>query len=291
MLCSSALLPISYRLPVASAQVKSAILLAGLAAPGDTSIVEPAPSRDHSERMLRHFGAELRVDNVASGGRKITVSGQPELSAQALSVPADFSSAAFPLAAALIVPGSDVLLRNVGINPMRGGFLECVREMGGTMDLRNIKEISGEPVADIAVRAAKLHGIEVAAARAPSMIDEYPVLAVLAACAEGPSRLCGLDELRHKESDRFAAIVAGLSAAGCAVSAEQDDILIAGAGVPPPGGAEITSCLDHRIAMTFLVLGMACRDSITIDDGAPIATSFPGFVELMNGLGGVIRHG
>ena len=288
---SSALLPISYRLPVASAQVKSAILLAGLAAPGDTSIVEPAPSRDHSERMLRHFGAELRVEDVASGGRKITVSGQPELSAQALSVPADFSSAAFPLAAALIVPGSDVLLRNVGINPLRGGLLECVREMGGAVELRNMKEISGEPVADIVVRGAKLHGIEVAPARAPSMIDEYPVLAILAACAEGPSRLCGLNELRHKESDRFAAIVTGLSAAGCAVSAEQDDILIAGAGVPPPGGAEIASCLDHRIAMAFLVLGMACRDSITIDDGAPIATSFPGFVELMNGLGGAIRLG
>ena len=288
---STDLLPISYTLPVASAQVKSAILLAGLAAPGYTSIVEPAPSRDHSERMLRHFGAELRVEDVSSGGRKITVSGQPELSAQALSVPADFSSAAFPLAAALIVPGSDVLLRNVGINPLRGGLLECVREMGGAVELRNVKEISGEPVADIAVRVAKLHGIEVAAARAPSMIDEYPVLAVLAACAEGPSRLCGLDELRHKESDRFAAIVAGLSAAGCTVSVDQDDILITGSGAPLPGGAEIASCLDHRIAMAFLVLGMACRDSMTIDDGAPIATSFPGFVELMNGLGGAMRHG
>jgi len=288
---STELLPISYTLPVASAQVKSAILLAGLAAPGDTSIVEPAPSRDHSERMLRHFGADVRVEDDASGGRKITVSGQPELSARALSVPADLSSAAFPLAASLIVPGSDVLLRNVGINPLRSGLLECVREMGGAVNLRNINEISGEPVADIAVRASKLHGIDVAPARAPSMIDEYPILAVLAACAEGPSRLCGLDELRHKESDRFAAIVAGLSAAGVGVTVEHDDILIAGAGAPPPGGAEIASCLDHRIAMAFLVLGMACREGMTIDDGAPIATSFPGFVELMNGLGGAIRHG
>ncbi len=288
---STELLPISYTLPVASAQVKSAILLAGLAAPGDTSIAEPAPSRDHSERMLRHFGADVRVEDDASGGRKITLSGQPELSARALSVPADLSSAAFPLAASLIVPGSDVLLRNVGINPLRSGLLDCVREMGGAVELRNIKEISGEPVADIAVRASKLHGIDVAAARAPSMIDEYPILAVLAACAEGPSRLCGLDELRHKESDRFAAIVAGLSAAGVGVTVEQDDILITGAGAPPPGGAEVASCLDHRIAMAFLVLGMACREGMTIDDGAPIATSFPGFVELMNGLGGAIRHG
>ena len=288
---STKLLPISYTLPVASAQVKSAILLAGLAAPGDTSIVEPAPSRDHSERMLRHFGAELRVEDVASGGRKITVSGQPELSAQALSVPADLSSAAFPLAAALIVPESEVVLKNVGINPLRSGLLQCVHEMGGAVELRNTNEISGEPVADIAVRASKLHGIDVAAARAPSMIDEYPILAVLAACAEGPSRLCGLDELRHKESDRFAAIVAGLSATGCTVSVERDDILIAGAGAPPRGGVEIASRLDHRIAMAFLVLGMACREGITIDDGAPIATSFPGFVELMNGLGGAIRHG
>ncbi|MDA0229725.1 MAG: 3-phosphoshikimate 1-carboxyvinyltransferase [Proteobacteria bacterium] len=288
---STELLPIGYTLPVASAQVKSAILLAGLAAPGETSIVEPAPTRDHSERMLRHFGAELRVEEVASGGRKITLSGQPELSAQTLSVPADLSSAAFPLAASLIVPGSDVLLRNVGINPLRSGLLDCVREMGGTIELRNSSEVSGEPVADIMVRASKLHGIDVPAARAPSMIDEYPILAVLAACAKGPSRLCGLDELRHKESDRFAAIVAGLSAAGCAVTVEQDDILISGAGAPPPGGAKVVTSLDHRIAMAFLVLGMACRDGMTIDDGAPIATSFPGFVELMNGLGGGIRHG
>ena len=288
---STDLLAISYTLPVASAQVKSAILLAGLAAPGDTSIVEPAPSRDHSERMLRHFGAELRVEDDASGRRKITLAGQPELSARALSVPADLSSAAFPLAASLIVPGSDVLLRNVGINPLRSGLLDCVREMGGAVELRNISEISGEPVADIAVRASTLHGIDVAPARAPSMIDEYPILAVLAACAEGPSRLCGLDELRHKESDRFAAIVAGLSAAGVGVTVEQDDILITGTGAPPPGGAKIASCLDHRIAMAFLVLGMACREGMTIDDGAPIATSFPGFVELMNGLGGAIRHG
>ena len=288
---SNELLPISYTLPVASAQVKSAILLAGLAAPGETTIVEPAPSRDHSERMLRHFGAEVRVEDGASGGRRIILSGQPELAARALSVPADISSAAFPLAASLIVPGSDVLLKNVGINPLRSGLIDCVREMGGALELRDENEVSGEPVADIAVRASNLRGIQVSPARAPSMIDEYPILAVLAACAEGPSRLRGLGELRHKESDRFAAIVAGLRAAGVAVEAVDDDILITGTGASPPGGAEIASCLDHRIVMAFLVLGMACKEGVTIDDGAPIATSFPGFVELMNGLGGRITDG
>lgn len=288
---SSDLLPIRYTLPVASAQVKSAILLAGLAAPGETHIIEPAPSRDHSERMLRHFGAEVRIAGNPSGGREIILSGQPELSARALSVPADLSSAAFPLAAALIVPGSDVLLRNVGINPFRSGVLDCVRDMGGAVELRDASDICGEPVADIAVRASKLRGIDVPAARAPSMIDEYPILAVLAACAEGPSRLRGLGELRHKESDRFAAIVAGLSAAGVSVAAEGDDILISGTGAPPPGGADIASRLDHRIAMAFVVLGMASPGGMAIDDGAPIGTSFPGFVDLMNGLGGEIRSG
>ena len=288
---SNELLPISYTLPVASAQVKSAILLAGLAAPGETTIVEPAPSRDHSERMLRHFGAEVRVEDGASGGRRIILSGQPELAARALSVPADISSAAFPLAASLIVPGSDVLLKNVGINPLRSGLIDCVREMGGAVELRDENEVSGEPVADIAVRASNLRGIQVPPARAPSMIDEYPILAVLAACAEGPSRLRGLGELRHKESDRFAAIVAGLRAAGVAVEAVDDDILITGTGASPPGGAEIASCLDHRIVMAFLVLGMACKECVKIDNGAPIATSFPGFVELLNGLGGRITDG
>ncbi|MBR46410.1 MAG: 3-phosphoshikimate 1-carboxyvinyltransferase [Rhodospirillaceae bacterium] len=289
---STELLPIAYTLPVASAQVKSAILLAGLAAPGDTSVIEPAPSRDHSERMLRHFGAEITVsDDAASGARTVTLTGQPELAARELSVPADISSAAFPLAAALIVPGSEVLLRNVGVNPLRAGLLDCVREMGGEIELCGEKEVSGEPVADIAVAASHLRGIDVPAGRAPSMIDEYPILAALCACADGPSRLRGLDELRHKESDRFAAILAGLAAAGASVSAEGDDIVIDGKGAPPPGGAVIESHLDHRIAMAFLVLGLACREGMAIDDGAPIATSFPGFAELMNGLGARIAHG
>ncbi len=289
---STALLPIAYTLPVASAQVKSAILLAGLAAPGETAVIEPSPSRDHSERMLRHFGAEISVsDHDTSGARTITLTGQPELAARELSVPADISSAAFPLAAALIVPGSELLLRNVGVNPLRGGLLDCVREMGGTIELRGARDASGEPVADIAVAASSLSGIDVPAGRAPSMIDEYPILAALCACADGPSRLRGLDELRHKESDRFAAILAGLAAAGVSVSAEGDDILIAGKGAPPPGGAKIESHLDHRIAMAFLVLGLACPEGMAVDDGAPIATSFPGFVDLMNGLGARIEHG
>ena len=287
---SNDLLPIEYTLPVASAQVKSAVLLAGLAAPGETSIIEPAPSRDHSERMLRHFGADVRVEEAASGGRRITLAGQPELRAADLSVPADISSAAFPLAAALIVPGSDVLLKNVGINPLRSGLLDCVAEMGAKVELLEARELSGEPVADIAVSASQLRAIDVPAARAPSMIDEYPILAILAAYAHGESRLRGLAELRHKESDRFAAIVEGLTACGVQVAAEGDDILITGAGGPPPGGARIESRLDHRIAMAFLVLGMASGDSITVDDGAPIATSFPGFVELMNKLGGNIGN-
>lgn len=288
---TSDLLPISYTPPVASAQVKSAILLAGLAAPGETSIIEPAPSRDHSERMLRHFGAEVRLEEEATGGRKITLVGQPELSAAELSVPADISSAAFPLAAALLVPGSCILLKNVGVNPLRCGLLECVREMGGDIEMLDRGELSGEPVADIAVSAGKLRAINVPAARAPSMIDEYPILAILAACAEGTSRMYGLGELRHKESDRFAAIVDGLEACGASVVAEQDDLLITGTGTPPRGGANIISRLDHRIAMAFLVLGMVSRNGITIDDGTPIATSFPGFIELMNSLGGQIKDG
>jgi 3-phosphoshikimate 1-carboxyvinyltransferase len=285
------LMPIEYTLPVASAQVKSAVLLAGLAAPGETVVIEPAPSRDHSERMLRHFGAEIAVTEAGDGARRVALTGQPELAAADLSVPADISSAAFPLAAALIVPGSRLLLKNVGVNPLRAGLLECLRDMGGDVELRDVREVSGEPVADIAVAHSELRGIEVPAARAPSMIDEYPILAVLAACAEGQSRLCGLDELRHKESDRFAAILQGLAAAGVSVSAAGDDIVIDGAGRPPAGGGEIACRLDHRIAMAFLVLGMAAPDGMAVDDGTPIATSFPGFVELMNGLGGRIEHG
>jgi len=287
---STQLLPITYTMPVASAQVKSAILLAGLAAPGKTSVVEPSPSRDHSERMLTHFGAEISVVNDAESTRIITLTGQPELAGQKLSVPADISSAAFPLAAALIVPGSQLLLRNVGVNPLRAGLLDCVHEMGGEIKLQNARNLSGEPVADIAVVASPLQGIDVPADRAPSMIDEYPVLAILAACADGQSRLRGLDELRHKESDRFASILSGLLAAGVSVSNEGDDILINGRGAPPPGGAKIKSHLDHRIAMAFLVLGLACRDGMAIDDGASISTSFPDFVDLMSSLGARIEN-
>jgi len=287
---STQLLPITYTLPVASAQVKSAILLAGLAAPGETTVIEQSPSRDHSELMLRHFGANIGVVDDPAGTRIITLTGQPELSAQAISVPADISSAAFPLAAALIVPGSQVLLRNVGVNPLRNGLLDCVREMGGKIELRSARDVSGEPVADIAVAASPLRGIDVPPARAPRMIDEYPILAILAACADGRSRLRGLDELRHKESDRFASILAGLAAAGVSVSTEGDDILIDGKGAPPSGGAKIESHLDHRIAMAFLVLGLACPEGMVVDDGSPIATSFPDFVDLMKNLGARIEN-
>lgn len=285
------LLPITYTMPVASAQVKSAIFLAGLAVSGNTAVVEQLPSRDHSERLLRHFGADISTVDDGSGARTITLTGQPELVGRELSVPADISSAAFPLAAALIVPGSQVLLRNVGINPLRTGILDCVRDMGGDIALLRTRDVSGEPVADIAVTACPLQGIDVPATRAPSMIDEYPILAILAACADGQSRLRGLDELRHKESDRFAAILGGLAAAGVSVSVEGDDILIDGKGEPPPGGAKIESRLDHRIAMAFLVLGLVCPDGMLVDDGSPIATSFPDFVDLMTGLGARIENG
>ena len=287
---SAQLVPITYTLPIASAQVKSALLLAGLAAPGETSVIEPSPSRDHSERMLRYFGAEIGVADDSAGARIITLTGQPELAGRELSVPADISSAAFPLAAALIVPDSQVLLRNVGVNPLRTGLLDCVREMGGDIKLQNARDMSGEPVADIAVVASTLRGIDVPTARVPRMIDEYPILAILAACANGQSRLRGLDELRHKESDRFASILVGLSAAGVSVSTVGDDILINGKGAPPSGGAKIESYFDHRIAMAFVVLGLACPEGMVIDNGAPIATSFPDFVDLMNGLGARIEN-
>ena len=288
---STKLLPITYTLPVASAQVKSAILLAGLAAPGETAVIEPSPSRDHSERMLRHFGAKIAVSDDAAGAQIITLTGQPELAGQKLLVPADISSAAFPLAAALIVPGSQVLLKNIGVNPLRTGLLDCVLEMDGEIQLQSPRDLSGEPVADIAVAASPLRGIDVPASRAPRMIDEYPILAILAACANGQSRLRGLNELRHKESNRFSSILAGLAAAGVSISTEGDDILIDGNGAPPPGGTKIESHLDHRIAMAFLVLGLACPKGIMVDDGAPISTSFPDFVDLMNDLGARIENG
>ena len=278
-------LPIEYRLPVPSAQVKSAVLLAGLNTPGETSVVEPQPTRDHTERMLRHFGAQVSVEPIAAGGRRIAVTGQPELSAAPIAVPGDPSSAAFPLVAALIVPGSEVTIAGVGVNPLRTGLLESLAEMGADIDFRNRREEGGEPVADLVARAGDLKGADIPPERAPTMIDEYPVLAVAAACARGKTVMRGLAELRVKESDRLAGIAEGLAACGVRVAVEGDDLVVEGAGRPPRGGARIAARLDHRIAMAFLVLGLAAREPVAVDDASPIATSFPNFLALMRGLG------
>ncbi len=283
-------LPIRYRLPVASAQVKSAVLLAGLNAPGETTVIEPEPTRDHSERMLRHFGAEVAVEDVVGDGpeiRQIRLSGQPELSAAAVQVPGDPSSAAFPAVAALLLPGAEVTIEGVGLNPLRSGLYETLREMGAEIREENSRELGGEPVADLVVRASSLSGVTVPAERAPRMIDEYPILAVAAACAEGQTVMEGLGELRVKESDRLASMAAGLTACGVKVEEGSDRLVVQGRGGRIPGGnaAPIATRLDHRIAMSFLVLGLAAEQPVTIDDGTPIDTSFPGFAEMMAGLG------
>ena len=284
-------LPIEHRSKVASAQVKSAVLLAGLNAPGITRVIEPAPTRDHTELMLRHFGARLEVEDRDDASRAVALHGQPELTARTVNVPGDISSAAFPLAAAMLVPGAELVIENVGINPLRTGLLETLDEMGAEITLTARREAAGEPVADLVVRAGRLRGVSVPAERAPRMIDEYPVLAVLAACAEGRTEMPGLAELRVKESDRLSAIADGLAACGVGVEASGDGLAIEGAGGPPPGGGTVESRHDHRIAMAFLVLGMAARTAVTVDEGAMIATSFPGFAALMNRLGGAIADG
>ncbi|TMJ63974.1 MAG: 3-phosphoshikimate 1-carboxyvinyltransferase [Alphaproteobacteria bacterium] len=280
-------IPIVYRLPVPSAQVKSAVLLAGLNAPGATIVIERQPTRDHTERMLRHFGAAVSTE-PEEGGLRVTVEGFPEMTAAPIIVPGDPSSAAFPLVAALIVPGSDVTVEGVGINPLRTGLLECLCEMGADIALLNRREEGGEPVADIRARAGTLAGAEIPAERAPRMIDEYPILAVAAACARGRTVMRGLAELRVKESDRLAAIAAGLAGCGVRVVVDGDDLIIEGDGGPPAAGALIETQLDHRIAMAFLVLGLAAKEPVRIDDAAPIATSFPGFIAMMNRLGAAI---
>jgi 3-phosphoshikimate 1-carboxyvinyltransferase len=289
-------MPLDYRLPVASAQVKSAILLAGLNAPGETRVVEPQPTRDHSEIMLRHFGAEVRVEPAEDGGgdgRCITLNGQPELVGRRLRVPGDPSSAAFLLVAALILPGSELSLPGVGVNRLRSGLITTLQEMGADISFENQREEGGEQVADLLVRASRLQGIEVPAARAPSMIDEYPILAVAAALASGRTVMRGLAELKVKESDRLALMADGLAACGVEVEAGADSLSVTGQGhnKRPRGGAEIATRLDHRIAMSFLVLGLASEQAITIDDDAPIATSFPGFAKTISALGGRIRAG
>lgn len=285
------LLPIDYRLPVASAQVKSAILLAALAAPGRTSVIEPAASRDHTENFLRHFGAELTLEADGAGGRRITLVGEAELSARQIEVPADPSSAAFAIVAALLTAGSELRLNGVNLNPLRSGLIECLREMGGDIRLENERMAQGEAVADLLVRESALKGIVVPAERAPSMIDEYPVLCVAAALAKGRTEFRGAGELRVKESDRIAATAAGLEALGVRVEALDDGMIVHGTAGPPPAGDHmpvIETHLDHRIAMAFLVFGCVARGPVAIDDGGAIATSFPDFAGFMNGLGAAI---
>lgn len=283
-------LPITYATPVASAQVKSAILLAGLSAPGETTVIEPLASRDHTENLMRHFGAVVTSTPTNSGGRRVTVKGQPELRAADLIIPGDPSSAAFPAVAALLLPHSTIEITGIGINPLRAGLFTTLREMGAAIEFKNQRVEGGEPVADLAVAAGPLRGIEVPGERAPSMIDEYPILAVAAAFAKGRTVMHGLAELRVKESDRLAAIATGLSDCGVDVAIEGDTLIVNGTGERPAGGASVAAALDHRIAMSFLVLGMAARRPVRIDDGATIATSFPSFVALMNGLGAAITE-
>ncbi|MDD3181647.1 MAG: 3-phosphoshikimate 1-carboxyvinyltransferase [Alphaproteobacteria bacterium] len=279
---------ITYLLPVASAQVKSAVLLAGLSANGVTTVIEPVPTRDPTERMLRHFGAELAIEKTADGADAIKLTGRPKLVGQEILVPADISSAAFPMVAALLREGSDVTLKNVGINARRAGLITSLQEMGADLILINQRDLCGEPVADIVVKGSHLKGVTIPASRVPIMVDEYPILAMAAACAEGASRFLGLGELRVKESDRLTLVAEGLKACGAQVEIEADDLIIHGTGKPPQGGATVKTALDHRMAMSFLVLGMATDEPVAVDDASVIATSFPAFVEMMNGLGAKI---
>ena len=277
--------PVEYILPVPSAQVKSAVLLAGLNTPGETTVIEPEITRDHTERMLGHFGAMVRVAPAEGGGKRITLVGQPELVAAPIVVPADISSAAFAIVAALVVPGSEVTVEGIGLNPSRTGLLASLAEMGADIAYLNERVEGGEPVADLRVRAGGLRGADIPPERAPTMIDEYPVLAVAASCAKGRTVMRGLAELRVKESDRLAGMATGLAACGVKVAVEGDDLIVEGDGGAPKGGATIETRLDHRIAMAYLVLGLAAKSPVQIDDARPIATSFPGFVPLMNRLG------
>jgi 3-phosphoshikimate 1-carboxyvinyltransferase len=285
---SADLIPIEYQLPVASAQIKSAILIAGLHAAGETTVIEPAATRDHTERMLSHFGAQVAATK-RQGLRAVSIKGDAELVGRDVNVPGDPSSAAFLAAAALMVPGSEVTIEGVLINPTRIGFYATIREMGAEVSFANERSEGGEPVADIAVRHARLRGVRVPRERAPSMIDEYPVLACLAACAAGETRMDGLAELRVKETDRLAATAAGLAANGVAAKADGDTLIVEG-GRGVPGGGRVATHLDHRIAMAFLTLGLAADRPVAVDDTGMIATSFPGFRALMEGLGAVFAE-
>ncbi|TMJ92196.1 MAG: 3-phosphoshikimate 1-carboxyvinyltransferase [Alphaproteobacteria bacterium] len=277
-------IPIVYRTPVPSAQIKSAVLLAGLAAPGETTVIETEASRDHTERLLKHFSAEVRVEAEGAQGRKITVRGEPELAAAPVAVPADPSSAAFPMVAASIVPGSELILTDVMTNPLRTGLIVTLREMGADIEALEPRSAGGEEVADFRVRASALRGVEVPPARAPSMIDEYPVLAVAASFAQGVTVMRGLKELRVKESDRLSAVADGLRANGVEVEIQGDDLIVHGKG-RVPGGGLVATRMDHRIAMAFVVMGLATEKPVRVDDAAIIATSFPGFTPLLRSIG------
>jgi 3-phosphoshikimate 1-carboxyvinyltransferase len=280
--------PIDYRLPVASAQVKSAVLLAGLNTPGVTRVIEPVPTRDHSERMLRGFGADLTVEQDGDT-RIIAIRGEGDLRAQHIEVPGDPSSAAFPIVAALLVPGSRVTVRNVGLNPTRAGLFGVLRAMGADLRFEKERVVGGEPVADIVASHSALKGVEVPPEIAPSMIDEFPILFVAAALAEGRTVARGLEELRVKESDRLAVMAEGLRRCGARIDDYEDGLAITGTGGAPLSGETpvptIAAQLDHRIAMSFAIAGLASRDGVRIDDMSPVATSFPGFAALLTGLG------
>jgi 3-phosphoshikimate 1-carboxyvinyltransferase len=283
------LLPLAYESPVASAQVKSAILLAGLHAPGRTSVIEPAPSRDHTERMLAGMGAVVHAETLPDGRYRASIDGQPELKPQHFVVPGDPSSAAFPMVAAAVTPGSRVRLDAVDVNPLRTGLLLTLQEMGAAIALHDERLVGGEPVADLTITGGPLQAIEVPASRAATMIDEYPVLAVGAAFAEGTTIMRGLSELRVKESDRLATMADGLAACGVKVEVSGDDLAVTG-GRAPRGGCLIDAKLDHRIAMSFLVLGGRAVEPIDVAGAEAIETSFPGFRDLMNGLGAAITE-
>ena len=283
--------PVRYALPVASAQVKSAILLAGLNCPGETVVIEREPTRDHSERMLIGFGAKLEVERRAEGS-VITLQGQPQLRAQSVAVPRDPSSAAFPVCAALLVEGSDIFVPGVSQNLTRNGLYITLMEMGAEIEFQNPREEGGEPVADLRVRfSGNMQGIEVPPERAPSMIDEYPILAVVAACASGKTVMRGVKELRVKESDRIDAMARGLEACGVQIEEDEDTLIVHGMGAGGvPGGAICATHIDHRIAMSFLVLGLASKQPVSVDDASPIATSFPIFTGLMTQLGATLTQ-
>lgn len=286
---SSDPVPVNYRLPVPSAQVKTAILLAALNTPGQTTIIEPEATRNHTELMLSHMGAQLEEEILEGGVKAISMEGYPELAAGEVHVPGDPSSAAFLVVAALITPGSSLTLEHVCINPLRIGLYETLREMGAHIELRNIRTLGGEQVADIYVESSSLKGVKVPAERAPSMIDEYPVLSVAAAFAEGETLMEGLAELRVKESDRLSAVAEGLQRCGVMFTLGEDFLKVQGCSGEVPGGGMVNTRMDHRIAMSFLVMGLATVKPVTVDEATMIDTSFPGFVALMGRIGADIR--